>query len=315
MRKKLLLFFTVISVTILTAACGTNETPQTPTATIAPTQVAEPTAEPTQATEPAATPTAEPTAEPTKAVEATTKPTTKPTIAPTKAPVNDDAPSVEEAYSLAFSRYTGVYGEGFGLAMAASEETAEIYYTLDGSDPETSATAIKYTAAVPVVSRTGEANVVSAIEPVLFSGSFNYPSKNTFKCEIKVPEDSAVDKCTVVRAVAKYANGIISDEVSATYFIGTMEEHIKGLAESCVAAGMPLSVVSISANYDDLFGETKGIYMKGKILKEPLISILCKTAVFPMVRWQEAWMLTTRERDEDGKEKSGFLLWRRHRRD
>ena len=269
MRKKLLLFFTVISVTVLTAACGTNDTPQTPTAAIAPTQVAEPTAEPTQATEPAATPTAEPTAEPTKAIE-NTEPTALPTKAPEKELTNDPVPTVEEAYSLAFSRYTGVYGEGFGLAMAASDETAEIYYTLDGSDPETSTTAIKYTGAVPVVNRAGEANVVSAIEPVLFSGSFTYPSKNTFKCEIKVPEDSAVDKCTVVRAVAKYANGIISDEVSSTYFIGTMEEHIKGLAESCVAAGMPLSVVSISANYDDLFGETKGIYMKGKIFEGAL---------------------------------------------
>ena len=162
MRKKLLLFFTVISVTVLTAACGTNDTPQTPTATIAPTQVAEPTAEPTQATEPAATPTAEPTAEPTKAIE-NTEPTALPTKAPEKELTNDPVPTVEEAYSLAFSRYTGVYGKGFGLAMAASEETAEIYYTLDGSDPETSATAIKYTAAVPVVSRTGEANVVVSI--------------------------------------------------------------------------------------------------------------------------------------------------------
>ena len=163
MRKKLLLFFTVISVTVMMAACGSNEVPQTPTATITPTQTTEPTVAPTetmeptatiaptQASESTATPTAEPTAEPTMAAEATIAPT----ITPTKAPVNDAVPEVEEIYSLAFSRYTGVYGEGFGLAMAASDETAEIYYTLDGSDPETSATAIKYTAPVPVVSRTG----------------------------------------------------------------------------------------------------------------------------------------------------------------
>ena len=277
MRKKNLLVLTVIALTVFLVACGSNEVPQTPTGTITPTQTTEPTVAPTetmeptatiaptQATEPTATPSAEPAAEPTKAAEST-----EPTIAPTKTPVSDAEPAVEETYSLAFSRYTGVYGEGFGLAMAASEETAEIYYTLDGSNPETSATAIKYTAPVPVVSRTGEANVVSAIDPVLFSGSFNYPSKNKFKCEIDAPEDSAVDKCTVVRAVAKYPNGIISDEVSATYFIGTMEEHIKGLAESCAAAGIPLSVVSISADYDDLFSETRGIYMKGKIFEGAL---------------------------------------------
>ncbi len=237
MKRKGLPVTAAIFIAIFLAACGSKETPQTSdvTATTVPTQAAEPTLTPTQAVES--------------------------TVAPTE---------TEGAYPLTFSRYTGVYGEGFGLTMAASDESAEIYYTLDGSDPETSATAIKYTGAIPVESREGEPNVVSAIDPVLFSGSFNYVSKDTFKCEIKAPADSTVDKCTVVRAVAKYADGRISDEVSATYFIGTMEEHIKGLAESCAAAGMPLSVISISANYDDLFSETRGIYMKGKIFEGAL---------------------------------------------
>ena len=131
MRKRLLLTLTVISVTVWLAACGTNETPQTPTATVAPTSAADPSAVPTE--------TAQPTVAPTEAVRPTTAPTAEPTALPTKAPerelTNDPVPTVEEAYSLAFSRYTGVYGEGFGLAMAASDETAEIYYTLDGSDP------------------------------------------------------------------------------------------------------------------------------------------------------------------------------------
>ncbi len=261
MRKKNLLVLTVIALTVFLVACGSNEVPQMPMATVAPTQVIESTMAPTQ--------TAAPTAEPTKAIE-NTEPTALPTKAPERELTNDPVPTVEEAYSLAFSRYTGVYGEGFGLVMSASDEAAEIYYTLDGSNPLTSKTAMKYTGAIPVLKRTGDANVVSAIDPVLFSGSFNYVSKNAFKCEIEAPSDDAVDKCTVVRAVAKYANGIISDEVSATYFIGTMEEHIKGLAESCEAAGMPLSVISISANYDDLFGENGGIYMKGKIFEGAL---------------------------------------------
>ncbi|MBP3578016.1 MAG: chitobiase/beta-hexosaminidase C-terminal domain-containing protein, partial [Lachnospiraceae bacterium] len=261
MRKKNLLVLTVIALTVFLVACGSNEVPQMPMATVAPTQVIESTMAPTQ--------TAAPTAEPTKAIE-NTEPTAMPTKAPEKELTNDPVPEVEEAYSLVFSRYTGVYSNGFGLAMAASDETAEIYYTLDGSNPLTSKTAMKYTGAIPVLKRTGDANVVSAIDPVLLSGSFNYVSKNVFKCEIEAPSDDAVDKCTVLRAVAKYANGIISDEVSATYFIGTMEEHIKGLAESCEAAGMPLSVISISANYDDLFGENGGIYMKGKIFEGAL---------------------------------------------
>lgn len=275
MRKKNLLALTVIALTVFLVACGSNEVPQTPTATAAPTSAADPTVVPTETAQPTVTPTeaaqpmVAPTAEPTKAME-NTEPTAMPTKAPEKELTNDPVPEVEEAYSLTFSRYTGVYSNGFGLAMAASDETAEIYYTLDGSNPLTSKTAMQYSGTIPVVKRTGDANVVSAIDPVLFSGSFNYVSKNAFKCEIKAPLDDAVDKCTVVRAVAKYANGIISDEVSATYFIGTMEEHIKGLAESCAAAEMPLSVISISANYDDLFGENGGIYMKGKIFEGAL---------------------------------------------
>ena len=232
MRRKGWIAIIGATVMVLLTACNAKETQQTPT------------------------------------VESTV--TVVPTNTPTKEIINDPLPVAEEADALAFSRYTGVYGEEFGLTMAAAEETAEIYYTLDGSNPLTSETAMKYTNAVPVRKRTGDTNVVSAINPALFSGSFNYVSKNTFKCEIKAPADAAVDKCTVVRAVAKYESGIISDEVSATYFIGTMEEHIKGLAESCAAAGMPLSVVSISANYDDLFGENSGIYMKGKIFEGAL---------------------------------------------
>ena len=185
------------------------------------------------------------------------------TIAPTEKVAEEDD-------SLAFSRYTGVYREEFGLTMAASEEGAEIYYTLDGSNPLDSATAIKYEDSIVITKRSNDKNVVSAVEPVRIAGSFNYVSKNNFKCEIKAPEDSAVDKCTVVRAVAKFADGKISEEVSATYFIGTMEEHIRGLAESCKAAGMPLAVVSISAEYDDFFSDKGGIYVKGKIFEGAL---------------------------------------------
>ena len=130
MKRKGLPVTAAIFIAIFLAACGSKETPQTPdvTATIVPTQAAEPTLTPTQAVES--------------------------TVAPTE---------TEGAYPLTFSRYTGVYGEGFGLTMAASDESAEIFYTLDGSDPETSATAIKYTGAIPVESREGDQNVVSAI--------------------------------------------------------------------------------------------------------------------------------------------------------
>ena len=185
------------------------------------------------------------------------------TAAPTETPV------VPEDCSLTFSCYTGVYEKEFKLTMT-TDEAAEIFYTLDGSNPATSMTAQKYTGGITITRRDDAENVVSAVEPVRIAGSFNYTSKNEFKCEIDAPEDSAVDKCTVVRAVAKLPNGVASEEVSATYFIGTMEEHIRGLKESCEAAGTSLAVISISANYDDFFNDKGGIYVKGKIFEGAL---------------------------------------------
>ena len=264
MRRKFL-WMAAIGLCIALAGCGKAKEQQTVTPVPTETMAPEPTAEPTVEVDV--------TIEPTVALEPTVEPTTEPVqeTMPTPAgSIEADAAPEAEDYSLAFSRYTGVYSEEFGLTMAASEDSAEIYYTLDGSNPLTSATAIKYDGSIPVTTRENDANVVSAVEPVRIAGSFNYTSKNTFKCEIDAPQDSAVDKCTVVRAVAKYSNGIISDEVSATYFIGTMEEHIKGLAESCKAAGMPLAVVSISANYNDFFSDNGGIYVKGKIFEGAL---------------------------------------------
>lgn len=208
--------------------------------------------------------------EPTITPSLTAKPTTvEPTIAEPTTAIEEVSVS-EEAHSLVFSQYTGAYTEEFRLTMTASEKNAEIYYTLDGSNPLNSATALRYEEGVAITKRENGKNVVSAVEPLAIAGSFNYVSRNGFKCEIKAPEDSSVDKCTVVRAVAKFADGTVSEEVSATYFIGTMEEHIRGLAKSCEAAGTPLSVISISADFDDFFSDKGGIYVKGKIFEGAL---------------------------------------------
>jgi len=250
MRRKGLLIAATITATVLLAACG-GEATQPPGVMVSPT------VEPIKKAEPTSIPSSE-------------ESITELTEIPDRKITADAIPVAEEAYSLAFSRYTGVYAETFGLTMAASEENAEIYYTLDGSDPAASTTAMKYEDSIAITKRDNDKNVVSAVDPVLIAGSFNYVSKDGFKCEIEAPKDSAVDKCIVVRAVAKFADGTCSDEVSATYFIGTMEEHIKGLAKSCEAAGMPLSVISISANYDDFFSDKGGIYVKGKIFEGAL---------------------------------------------
>ncbi|MBQ8107206.1 MAG: CotH kinase family protein, partial [Ruminococcus sp.] len=166
--------------------------------------------------------------------------------------------------SVKFSAQSGVYPEEFELTLEALEE-GEIYYTTDGSDPASSESAVKYEGAVKIAKRDGEKNVVSAVDPLLISANFNSPdrSRKAFTIDKKAPEDGAVDKITVVRAAVKKSDGSFAQSSASTYFIGTPEEHIQGLAESCKAAGQDLAVVSISMNYDDLFDPAKGIYVKG----------------------------------------------------
>ncbi|MBR0131502.1 MAG: CotH kinase family protein [Lachnospiraceae bacterium] len=171
---------------------------------------------------------------------------------------------------LKFSKTSGICDAEFDLTISSTDEKySEIYYTLDGSNPATSSTAVKYEGAVPIKDRKNEKNVVSAVDPDLFCANFSKvnSAKTNFECTIKAPSDDAVDKCTTIRAVAKNEKGELSREENAVYFFGTMEEHIKGLSESASAAGYSLAVVSLSMDYDDLFDYKTGIYVKGEIFQ------------------------------------------------
>lgn len=186
----------------------------------------------------------------------------------------NESGTVKDA-SVVFSHTSGIYQEEFFLELTAAEE-GTIYYTTDGSDPAVSETAKEYTQAISVQDRKGDVNVVSAVDPVLFSGNFNKVNskKNGFTCTISAPSDQAVDKCTVIRAAVKKADGSFAKEGFSTYFIGTAEEHIQGLAESCSASGTSLAVLSINMNYEDLFDSKTGIYVKGEIFEKALAEYL-----------------------------------------
>ena len=184
-----------------------------------------------------------------------------------------DIPGNIEASTVAkveFSAESGIYESEFELTMSLPEGYDYIAYTLDGSDPLNSKTVFTYSEPVMITDRKDAANVVSAVEPVLYCGNFNRvnKTKDGFDCDLEAPSDDAVDKCTSIRAVAKKKDGTTSVESNAVYFIGTMEDHIAGIADSVNAYGMDLAVVSISIDYESLFNYNTGIYVKGATFDE-----------------------------------------------
>ncbi|MBR4555473.1 MAG: CotH kinase family protein [Ruminococcus sp.] len=177
----------------------------------------------------------------------------------------------ENASVVSFSAAGGVYPQKQSVELT-SKDGGTVYYTTDGSDPRTSSTKKKYEGAVEIDKRDGDPNVASAVDTTLISGNFNEVNfaERGFVCTIKPPSDDAVDKITVLRACAEMDDGTFTKAFSNTYFIGTAEEHIQGLADSCKAMGTPLAVVSLSMDHDDLFSSDRGIYVKGDIFEKDL---------------------------------------------
>ena len=95
---------------------------------------------------------------------------TSATTAQTTEPVVEEEPAPLPA-SVELSHGSGIYPEQFSLELSGLSD-GEIYYTLDGSDPTTSDTALLYSEAIEITDRKGDKNVVSAVDPVLFAGSF-----------------------------------------------------------------------------------------------------------------------------------------------
>ncbi|MFT3950922.1 MAG: CotH kinase family protein [Oscillospiraceae bacterium] len=187
----------------------------------------------------------------------------------------DVPPRIVTDATVDFSSAAGVYADAFDLTITASE-SGKIYYTTDGSDPVTSTTRVEYTAPIPVKDRSADKNVVAAVDPGIFDAAHDTvnASRDGFETSSKAPADSAVDKCTVIRAAVADASGNYSAVKTATYFIGAMDSHISGIQSAADAWGKDLAVVSISVNYDDLFSPDTGIYVKGNIYNKALLEYI-----------------------------------------
>ena len=123
-----------------------------------------------------------------------------------------------------------------------------------------------------ITDRAEDENYVSAVNPELFDSAnvtWNR-TKGKYTTNQTAPAKEEVDKATVVKAVAVDAEDHYGAVETNTFFVGTVARHIKGAQESAAAAGIPLSVMSISVAYEDLFDYETGIYVKGKVFDDAL---------------------------------------------
>ncbi len=143
------------------------------------------------------------------------------------------------------SSASGFYSSNFSLSMTSSANTT-IYYTLDGSNPITSDSAFTYNGPVNVEDRTNQNNIYANYDE---NGTNQAISLGT---GYKKPTFQ-LDKATVVRAVAKSADGKYSDVISHTYFVTTGN----------LSQYKDMTVISIVTDPENLFDPDKGIYVTG----------------------------------------------------
>lgn len=157
------------------------------------------------------------------------------TVTPTVLPEED---TLEDVIPVpVFSKEGGFYDDYFLLTLS-SEADAELYYTLDGSDPRTSKTAYLYTQEIEIYNNTDEPNICSAVSDISLNSY--YPPKFN------------VEKGKIIRAAAKSPDGTFGPVVTNSYFIGKTASYYNDLR-----------VISMVTDRNLLFHEDTGAYMVG----------------------------------------------------
>lgn len=143
---------------------------------------------------------------------------------------------------------SGFYEENFFLKISSLNADA-IYYTLDGSTPDENG--ILYTGPIQISDATQNENVYSMRDDLSAGLCYDLMEKySSIGSGYQLPT-YLIDKCTILRAVA-VNNGIVSEEVSATYFVGIQPERYLGC-----------NVISVITDPDNLFDPETGIYVTG----------------------------------------------------
>ncbi|MCR4907857.1 MAG: CotH kinase family protein [Lachnospiraceae bacterium] len=181
-------------------------------------------------------------------------------LSPTPGKSNADALILREQNDerVSFSLPGGFY-EGTQTLTLSLPETAEtgseIYYTLDGSEPDE--TSLHYEAPIKLSDPSGEENRYASRDDVscIFRrrASAMYDKYKVYE----VPEEP-VDKAVVIRARSVGSSGSLGEITTETYFLDFREK--RGYD------GLP--VVSVVADPEALFGYERGIYVLGQATDE-----------------------------------------------
>ena len=157
---------------------------------------------------------------------------------------NDNVPT-----ELVFSRESGFYETPFQLELHAPIGT-DIYYTLDGSVPDENA--ILYSEPILIDDASSHENVHCMRTDVVWRSftTSDIMDNGSIDSIYKVP-DYLIDKCSVVRAAYKDADGNFSKVKTASYFIDF--NHKRGYDG--------VNILSISTDPCNLFDYETGIYV------------------------------------------------------
>lgn len=151
--------------------------------------------------------------------------------------------SVETLPAPVFSVPGGMHTAAVSVAITTAVPDGTIRYTLDGSDPTESSPV--YTGPISLASRTGDANVYSAIPT-------NFLDTGAPFYEGWQPPDGEVFKINVLRARVFKAGADPGRITTQSYLI-----------DPAGAARYPYPVVSIATTPSNLFGNETGIYVPG----------------------------------------------------
>ena len=153
---------------------------------------------------------------------------------------------------IIFSRNSGFYEEEFELYIYAP--TDEIYYTLDGSDPDINS--LKYEKPMIIKDATINSNIHSMRVDVTtrFSEEINEEYVDLSDEPDYMVSENPVDKCNVLKVVYYDKYGNRSKIAEQIYFVGFDEK--EGYEN--------INIISVTTEPDNLFDYENGIYVTGE---------------------------------------------------